>query len=96
MAVLLISEEEYAYLKQTGLNALLNLFEEKENGLYERSEEVHHQRAYERQEIEKMLSQAGLVMKQWLGPEFKPHKDDKVERIYVVAVRKERENINEE
>ena len=29
MAVLLISEEEYAYLKQTGLNALLNLFEEK-------------------------------------------------------------------
>lgn len=43
-----------------------------------------------------MLSQAGLVMKQWLGPEFKPHKDDKVERIYVVAVRKERENINEE
>ncbi|MCI5923976.1 MAG: suppressor of fused domain protein [Oscillospiraceae bacterium] len=33
MAVLLISEEEYAYLKQTGLNALLGLFEEKKEML---------------------------------------------------------------
>ena len=80
---------ENTYFPEEKINQyVLNLFEEKENGLYERSEEVHHQRAYERQEIEKMLSQAGLVMKQWLGPEFKPHKDDKVERIYVVAVRK--------
>ena len=54
---------ENDYDAQTGINVYeLALFLPREDGLYEKSEEVHYQRAYSCETITKMIKKAGLEL----------------------------------
>lgn len=54
---------ENEYDPETGINVYeLAIFLPREDGLYEKSQEVHYQRAYSREEIESALAQAGLEL----------------------------------
>lgn len=52
---------ENEYDPDTGINTyLLTLFVEQENGLYEKSEELHYQKAYGEEQIKGLLKEAGM------------------------------------
>lgn len=54
---------ENEYDQESHINEYaLTLFLRQENGLYEKSEEIHYQRAYSLEEIEKALADAGLEL----------------------------------
>jgi len=57
---------ENTYDEESAVNefALTLFLENKENGLYEKSEEFHYQRAYSREEIAKLLDEAGFEIVQ--------------------------------
>ena len=54
---------ENSYDEETGINVYeLALFLPREDGLYEKSEEIHYQRAYPMEKIEALLENAGLKL----------------------------------
>jgi len=64
---------------------LVNIFTSVENGLYERYEEVHTQRAYEVNEVSKKLIEAGFeLLGAYGGFTFEAPKEDS-EKIFFVA-----------
>lgn len=62
----------------------LTLFTEAENGLYERSEEYHEQRAYSLKEIRRMAEEAGMRFEAAYNAFTKNRPNRHSERIYVV------------
>ncbi len=87
-----VSEEDAAYIwendydEEARLNRyLLTLFEKRPDGLFERSEELHEQRAYRLPEIREMAEEAGLRFVTAYGEDAGSLADEtKDERIYVV------------
>ena len=53
---------ENSYDEETGINTYeLTLFIPREDGLYEKDEEIHYQRAYSREKIRELIEKAGLT-----------------------------------
>lgn len=62
------------------------LFRE-DSGLYERYDECHRQRTYSREEVEDLLSQAGLTLYGCYGEDLEHAPGEQEERIYFAAGR---------
>lgn len=60
------------------------LFRE-DSGLYERYNECHRQRAYSREEVEHLLSRAGLTLYGCYGEDLEQEPGEQEERMYYVA-----------
>ena len=53
---------ENSYDEETGINVYdLTLFLPREDGLYERDEEIHYQKAYDPEKVRELLEKAGLI-----------------------------------
>lgn len=75
---------ENAYYPEEQMNEYaLTLFLQREKGLFERCEEVHYQRAYTQQEIQKMAEQAGMEFVLACDGQGKPWIEG-TERAYVI------------
>ncbi len=82
---------ENSYDTKTRINTyFLTLFTEKENGLYEKSEETHLQRGYELSEMENFVKEAGFEIIEVCDSDTKTAPTDTSERICIVARKKER------
>lgn len=54
---------ENSYDPETGINVYeLALFLPREDGLYEKDEEIHYQRAYSKERLEELIAQAGMEL----------------------------------
>ena len=54
---------ENEFDEETGINVYdLTLFLPREDGLYEKDEEVHYQKAYEPEKIQELMKKAGLIL----------------------------------
>ena len=79
-----IWENEYDEEKE--LNTyLLTLFEEDEDGKYQRSEEVHVQRAYTIEKIKELVKASGMKLESVMDAETLKEADEDADRILVVA-----------
>ena len=63
-----VSQEEGSFIwenefdEETGINVYdLTLFLPREDGLYERDEEIHYQKAYDPEKVRELLEKAGLI-----------------------------------
>lgn len=63
----------------------LNIFVQRENGLYERYEEYHYQKAYEIPEVARLVEQSGLKMLNIYGEGGFEAPAEDCERVYFVA-----------
>ncbi len=86
------SEENAAYIwqnyydKNERINEYyVNFFIRQENGLYERTEECHYEKAYTIEEIKEALKEAGLVFQSCYDAFTFNTPDEKSERIYFIA-----------
>ncbi len=81
--------ENYFY-EDTNLNEyVLTIFKQAENSdLYERTEEVHCQKAYELDYIKALLEESGLEFIDAFGDNFGESIHEKNERYFVVAKRR--------
>lgn len=61
-----------------------------ETGMYQRYDECHRQRAYSRQEVEELLSRAGLVLYECYGEDPGREPEEKEERVYFLAGKEKR------
>ncbi|MDO5337265.1 MAG: methyltransferase domain-containing protein [Eubacteriales bacterium] len=74
------------YDPETGLNVYeLALFLPRQDGLYEKYEELHYQRAYALDTVKRLLLQAGLVFETAYDAFTRNTPRDDSERIYVIA-----------
>ena len=86
------SEENAAYIWQNYYDEderineyYVNFFIKQENGLYERTEECHYEKAYKTEEIKKALNEAGLIFEACYDAFTFNLPNEKSERIYFVA-----------
>ncbi len=70
----------------------LTIFEEEPDGRYVRSDELHEQRAYSRQQVEEMIRLAGMEFVAAYDAFTKEPATDRSERIYYVARERFQEN----
>ena len=63
----------------------LTIFSKLENGLYEKSEEIHHQRAYELEEIKSMIEAGGMEFVAAYGEGTKDIPTKETNRMYIIA-----------
>lgn len=78
--------ENYFYEENRINEYSLTIFEkQKETGLYEKIEEAHYQRAYERQELEALMNRNGLKICEVFGGTMQEEPTETSERIYIVA-----------
>ena len=71
----------------------LTIFQKKAgSNLYEKTEEIHHQKVYSLSKIQELLEESGLVMVECLDEKMdgKPREDS--ERDYIVAMRQEEDH----
>ena len=74
------------YDEETHINEYdLTLFLQREDGLYEKYEETHYQRAYEIREIEDALARAGLKLEAVFDAFTQDAPCEESERVYFVA-----------
>lgn len=73
----------------------LNLFVQRENGLYERMEEFHYQKAYETEQIKELIRDAGLRLLAVYGEGTKEEPEPDCERVYFIARECGKENREE-
>jgi hypothetical protein len=64
---------------------LLTMFMERPDGLYERYDECHCQRAYSTERIKELLEDEGFELKDCFGSDMTTSPNSEDERIYVVA-----------
>lgn len=77
---------ENEYDRETQLNIYgLTLFLPREDGLYEKCEEVHYQRGYSLEEIQELLEKGGLAFVVAYDAFTKESPKEDSERIYVIA-----------
>ena len=83
--------------EDTGLNEyLVNFFIEEEKDTYRRYQELHVQKAYERQEITAMAEKAGLAVEAvYDGYSFLPVREDSERFLFVTRNRRKGMNENE-
>ena len=80
---------ENYYDPETRINEYaLTIFEETENGLYEKSEEFHEQRAYTVPEIRRMAAEAGMEFVAAYKAFTREAPDEDAERIYMILKEK--------
>lgn len=76
---------ENVYYEEDQLNEYaLTLFLQRENGLFERCEEVHYQRAYRLDEIKRMAEEAGLEFVEGIEAISGAAWNEQTERAYVI------------
>lgn len=63
----------------------MNFFIRQENGLYERIEEFHYQKAYETEQIRRLIAESGLQLLAVYGDNTKEEPEPDCERVYFVA-----------
>lgn len=63
----------------------VNFFVRQENGLYERIEEFHYQKAYETDQVKELLRASGLQLLAVYGENTKEEPEPECERVYFVA-----------
>ena len=63
----------------------MNFFVRQENGLYERIEEFHYQKAYETDQIKELIRTSGLELLAVYGENTKEEPEPDCERVYFVA-----------
>ena len=85
-------EEDYTvvweneYDPQTAVNEyVLTMFIQTKNGLYERYDECHCQRAYSPERVKALLEEAGFAVRDWYGTEMTAPPGSEEERIYFAA-----------
>lgn len=72
--------------EETGINEYdMTFFVEQENGLFARFEETHYQRAYEIQEVQRLVEEAGLELLDIYGEGTMEMQEPDSERVYFVA-----------
>ena len=77
---------ENDYDEENGINTYeLALFLKREDGLYEKQEEIHYQKAYTLQTMKQILERAGLEFVTAYDAFTDQEPDEKSERIYVIA-----------
>lgn len=77
---------ENDYDPETGMNVYeLALFLPREDGLYEKYQELHYQRAYSLERIQELLGEAGLEFVTAYDAFTRNQPGDESERIYVLA-----------
>ena len=70
----------------TGINEYaLNFFVRQENGLYERIEEFHYQKAYETEQVKALMEASGMRLLGVYGEGTKEEPGPDCERVYFVA-----------
>lgn len=65
----------------------LNIFLQKENGLYERMEEFHYQKAYEISRVLELMQKSGLRPEAVYGEDAQNDPGEDSERVYFVALK---------
>ena len=77
---------ENSYDKETGINTYeLALFIPREDGLYEKDEEVHYQRAYSLEKIKELIGKAGMeLLAVYDAYTLEPPKEDSGRLTFVV------------
>ncbi len=75
------------YDRETKINEymLTMFFRQEDTGLYERHDECHRQRAYDRTVIERLLEQTGFRRYACMGADMQTEPGEKEERLYFVA-----------
>ena len=63
----------------------LTMFLQQENGLFEKQEETHLQRAYTKEEICQMVAEAGLELVSFADADTKGDWTEETERAYVLV-----------
>lgn len=77
---------ENDYDEETGINTYeLALFLKREDGLYEKQEEIHYQKAYTLEAMKRIIEKAGLEFVTAYDAFTDRRPDEKSERIYVIA-----------
>lgn len=77
---------ENDYDEETGINTYeLALFLKREDGLYEKQEEIHYQKAYTLEAMKRIIERAGLEFVTAYDAFTDRRPDEKSERIYVIA-----------
>ena len=76
--------ENYYYDDRDINEYLLTIFTRRENGLYEKSEEAHYQRAYDIPLLKKIIEAAGLTVETVYGGDLEGEPDTESERYYFV------------
>lgn len=77
---------ENCFDEESGINEYaMNFFVQTENGLYERFEEYHYQKAYERERIEELLAASGLKLLAVYGAGGAALPEETSERLWFVA-----------
>ncbi|MCD8365085.1 MAG: class I SAM-dependent methyltransferase [Clostridiales bacterium] len=66
---------------------VINIFRQTENGLYRRYEEVHYQRAYEIECVERLIGEAGLKLLAVYGEGSRQVPGPECERVYFIAAK---------
>lgn len=82
-----------AMTRKNGLNIYeLAVFLPREDGLYEKAEEVHCQKAYSQEEIEELIREAGMeLLEVYDAYTGRPAADDS-ERLFFIAREKGKQN----
>ena len=85
------NEEEASYIwenyfdEETDINEYaLTIFERQENGLYEKSEEFHRQKAYSSACVEALAKQAGMVFEAVMDESGGAPREDSERLIYIL------------
>ncbi len=88
-------EEDYTvvweneYDPETAMNEyVLTMFIPRKDGLYERYDECHCQKAYPAERVKALLEKAGFEIRDWFGADMAAPPGAEEERIYVAASRK--------
>lgn len=84
---------ENTYYKEEKINRYdLTIFEKSEDGRYDRYDETHYQRVYDKEVIQKLLEEAGLEFVTAYNAISHDYPDNNSERIYYIAkeIQKER------
>ena len=77
---------ENTYDAETRINEYaMNFFVQTESGLYERFEEYHYQKAYERERIEELLAASGLQLLAVYGADGAALPEETSDRLWFVA-----------
>ena len=77
---------ENDYDEETGINTYeLALFLKREDGLYEKQEEIHYQKAYTLEAMKRIIERAGMEFVTAYDAFTDRRPDEKSERIYVIA-----------
>ncbi len=77
--------ENYYYEEESINEYMLTIFKKNADGLYEKSEEAHYQKAYEIDYLKPIIEKAGLQFVEAFGSDLKSEPTGESERYYIVV-----------